>query len=228
MPPQRRWCCTGSAGVGKSRLAIEHGWREGIRHSAVLHISADTPEALDRNLAGLCGRNGLDLPEKEASEEVVQREAVIAWLQENAGWLLILDGIDSEAGVRAAQKLLPALRGGQVLLTSRLSRWDRTAVQLLEVGALDPQPATEFLLERTADERRREDDDAAGAEEIARELGGLALALEQAGAYINERRLSFRRYLQAWGQEPRGVAGLARRAADGLSPQPGGCLGDLV
>src|SRR5262249_54446590 len=33
---------------------------------------------------------------------------------------------------------------------------------------------------------------------LARELDGLALALEQAGAYIHERRLSFAEYLRRW------------------------------
>jgi hypothetical protein len=58
----------GQGGVGKSRLAIEQAWRQLGRHCAVLFLLADSPAALERNLAGLCGERGLDLSEKALSE----------------------------------------------------------------------------------------------------------------------------------------------------------------
>ena len=54
-----------------------------------------------------------------------------------------------------------------------------------------------FLLERTP-HRRKAADDAVQAAAVARELDGLALALEQAGAYIDKLRLSFAEYLERW------------------------------
>ncbi len=39
------------------------------------------------------------------------------------------------------------------------------------------------------------------AEQLARELGGLPLALEQAAAYIRETRATFRRYLEGYRNE---------------------------
>ena len=62
---------------------------------------------------------------------------------------------------------------------------------------LAPADAEAFLLERTP-HRRKPADDAVQAAAIARELDGLALALEQAGAYIDKLRLSFAEYLQRW------------------------------
>jgi hypothetical protein len=58
----------GQGGVGKSRLAIEWAWRQLGRHSALLFVVADSPEAIERNLAGLCGERGLDLPEKALTD----------------------------------------------------------------------------------------------------------------------------------------------------------------
>ena len=46
--------------------------------------------------------------------------------------------------------------------------------------------------------RRRQDSDPADAAELAQELDGLALALEQAGAYIVQRRFSLAEYPRAW------------------------------
>ena len=185
----------GMGGVGKTRLAIEHAWRNAARHSAVLFAAASSPEALNRTLAGLAAV--LDLPEKDATEEAVQRQAVIHWLGSHPGWLLILDGIDGKAAAQAVEALLPQISGGQVLFTTRLSKWS-AAVQRLPLEVLSIEAATAFLLERTAGNRRDEPDDPAMARELAQDLDGLALALEQAGAYIDERGITFSRYRKDW------------------------------
>jgi hypothetical protein len=54
---------------------------------------------------------------------------------------------------------------------------------------LDIGDATEFLLDRTKGRRVETPEDAALARELAQELGGLALGLEQAGAYISAKTL---------------------------------------
>jgi tetratricopeptide (TPR) repeat protein len=184
----------GMGGVGKTRLAIEHAWRNAARHSAVLFAPASTPEALNRTLAGLAAV--LDLPQKDATEEEVQRQAVIGWLGSHPGWLLLLDGIDGKDAAQAVEALLPQISGGQVLFTTRLSKWS-AAVQRLPLEVLSIE-AAEFLLERTAGNRREEPVDPAMARELAQDLDGLALALEQAGAYIDERGISFSRYRKDW------------------------------
>jgi tetratricopeptide (TPR) repeat protein len=185
----------GMGGVGKTRLAIEHAWRNAARHSAVLFAPASTPEALSRTMAGLAAVLGL--PEKDATEEAVQRQAVIGWLGSHPGWLLILDGIDAKAAAQAVEALLPQISGGQVLFTTRLSKWS-AAVQRLPLEVLSTEAAAAFLLERTASGRREEPADPANARELAQDLDGLALALEQAGAYIDERGISFSRYRKDW------------------------------
>lgn len=185
----------GMGGVGKTRLAIEHAWRNAARHSAVLFAPASTPEALNRTLAGLAAV--LDLPEQHATEEAVQRQAVIGWRGSHPGWLLILDGIDGKEAAQAVEALLPQISGGQVLFTTRLSKWS-AAVQRLPLELLSTEAAAAFLLERTASGRREEPGDPATARELAQHLDGLALALEQAGAYIDERGISFSRYRKDW------------------------------
>ncbi|MFN9245144.1 MAG: tetratricopeptide repeat protein, partial [Cyanobacteriota bacterium] len=188
----------GQGGVGKTRLAIEHAWRHLGRCNAVFLIRAGSVEALHRNLAGLCGGNALDLPAQSAIEEAVQRQAVLHWLQANPGWLLIVDNVDTSEAAAEIESLLPQLSGGQVVLTTRLRNWS-AAVKGLEVDVLEPGDARDFLLERTADRRRKAGDDITTALEIATDdLGGLALALEQAGAYVSQRRLSLGDYRSQW------------------------------
>jgi hypothetical protein len=188
----------GPGGVGKTRLAIEHAWRQIGRCNAVLLVSAGSVEALNRNLAGLCNQAALDLPEQNLTEEAAQRQAALHWLQAHPGWLLILDNVDTLEAAAEVEALLPQLNGGQLVLTTRLRNWS-AALQLQEVEVLTPEDATAFLLERTAGRRRQAADDTSEARAIAvDDLGGLALALEQAGAYICQRRLSLRAYRSQW------------------------------
>ena len=187
----------GLGGIGKTRLALEYAWRHARDYTAMLLVGADSPEALNRNLAALCATTILDLPEKDERDEGRQRDAAINWLRQHPGWLLILDNIDSKPAAKAAKALLPQLAGGHVLLTSRLTNWS-AGVRALAVDLLSPDAAADFLLARTDATRRRQANDSAMAPILAKELGFLALALEQAGAYIAYRTDSFAHYLAQW------------------------------
>jgi tetratricopeptide (TPR) repeat protein len=110
---------------------------------------------------------------------------------------LILDNVDSEDAAAAVDALIPRLHGGHVLLTGRLARWG-AEVEPLELDVLTEEDAAGFLLARTEKGRRARKEDAAHANALARELGFLPLALEHAGAYIAERRLTLTGYLGEW------------------------------
>ena len=185
----------GLGGVGKSRLAIEYGWRYAAEYSAVLFVGAGSPADLRRNLAALCAV--LDLAEREAGDEEIQVEAVLRRLGEQSGWLLILDNVDTKEAAVAVDALIARLHGGDVLLTGRLARWG-AEVEPIELDVLAEEAAVAFLLARTEGRGRTAKEDAAQARALAREVGCLPLALEQAGAYIAERKLTFAGYLQEW------------------------------
>ena len=63
---------------------------------------------------------------------------------------------------------------------------------------LGERDAADFLLEKTAGKRRPTAADPQDAQALAHDLGGLALALEQAGAFIAKHRGSFAEYRQRW------------------------------
>jgi tetratricopeptide (TPR) repeat protein len=188
----------GLGGVGKTRLALEYAWMRAGEYRAMLFVTADSLEVLQRQLAALCGPFILNLPEQGEADQEKQRNAVMAWLRRHPGWLLVLDNIDSEEGAEAVEALLPQLVGGHVLLTSRLANWSSNISALPPLDVLSPEAATDFLLARTTGRRRSQPDDTAVAGILADKFGCLALALEQAGAYIAKHRLSFTRYLEEW------------------------------
>ncbi len=187
----------GLGGIGKTRLAIEYALKHEADYSALLFVRADDPATLNASLAGLAGAEVLDLPEKEAREDATKIEAAFRWLDAHPTWLMIIDNVDDDAAVDAAAKPMTRLTGGHVIVTARASNFP-ASIRKLELDVLDDDAAVEFLLQRTRGDRPATDDDAAKARELAHELGGLALGLEQAGAYIARQRIGFKRYLQLW------------------------------
>jgi tetratricopeptide (TPR) repeat protein len=193
-----RTAITGSAlyglgGIGKTRAAVEYAWAHQDEYTALLFVIAETPEALRRDLAALAGPLVLNLPEKHATEEDVRLKAVLDWLKGHPGWFLILDNLDTENALEEAENLLSKIAGGRVLITSRLANFPGH-FDPLEVDVLSVEDAAAFLLERTDRRRQKMADDAATAPQLAIDLGQLALALEQAAAYVENHQISFSRY----------------------------------
>jgi tetratricopeptide (TPR) repeat protein len=187
----------GLGGVGKTRLAIEYAHAHAADYSALLFLNAESPSSLERSLAALAGSEVLDLPEKDAAADSVKIAAVLKWLDDHPGWLLILDNADDAEAVAAVAKLLARLKGGHALVTGRAAKFP-AALKKFELGVLEEDAAVAFLMERTEGSRVSRSDDAEQARTLARELGGLALALEQAGAYVDSEQISFAAYLKLW------------------------------
>jgi len=196
----------GLGGIGKTRLAVEYALRRESEHSALLFLRADTPAALDTSLAALAGPDILDLPEKDAREDAAKIAAALGWLAAHPGWLMIVDNVDDPAAVAAVDKLLARLSGGKVIVTGRAGNFP-ASLRKLELGVLDEAASVAFLLERTDADRAKSPDDAAQAKALAGELGGLALGLEQAGAYIATERIGLARYLDLWRKKRATVLG---------------------
>ncbi len=90
-----------------------------------------------------------------------------------AGWLVVFDNVPDRAAVE--RFLPPAGHGPGAGHDPEPALAARPGV---EVPVLDPEVAAGFLVSRTGDTDR------AAARELAAELGGLPLALEQAAAYM--------------------------------------------
>ncbi len=190
----------GLGGVGKTRLAIEYAFAHEADYAALLFARANNSAALNASLAALSGPETLDLPESEAREEAAKIAAVLRWLETNPTWLMILDNVDDKEAVAAVSQLLPRLKGGgHVIVTARATNFPAN-FRKLELHVLDERAATQFLLDRTEADRSKTMDDQALAQTLARDLGGLAIGLEQASANIATQRIGFSRYLKLWSE----------------------------
>jgi tetratricopeptide (TPR) repeat protein len=184
----------GLGGIGKTRVAVEYAWTHANAYNALLFAIADTPEALRRNLAAL---SSTLVPTLDTTDDEVRVNAALDWLNTNPGWFLILDNVDTEAALAGAERLLSQLRGGHVVITSRLSNF-AAYIEPLELDVLTVNDAADFLVDRTRERRRVTAHDDVKAREVAEELGRVALVLEHAGAYIAKHRLTFDEYLERW------------------------------
>ena len=90
------------------------------------------------------------------------------------------------------EEFLPPAGRGRVLITSQNQIWPPG--QALDVPVLDTEVAADFLVSRTGDP------DGQAARDLAAELGGLPLALEQAAAYIQATGDSLAGYLALFRQ----------------------------
>ncbi|MDQ2715766.1 MAG: tetratricopeptide repeat protein, partial [Chloroflexota bacterium] len=186
---------SGLGGIGKTQLAVEYAYRYRADYQAVLWARADSREALVSGFTDIARL--LDLPEQEAQNQDIIVAAVTRWLATHKGWLLILDNADDLTIVRDT---LPREQPGHILITTRTFAVGKIA-QRVEIDTLPQEEATLFLLRRAgiighnAAASKATNENYTKAKEIAEVLDGLPLALEQAGAYIEETTCGLAGYL---------------------------------
>jgi len=189
---------SGLGGIGKTQIALEYAYRYGQEYQAVLWAQADSSEALVLAYSKLASL--LHLPEKDATDKSVVVGAVKQWLASHNHWLLILDNADEIALV---DDFLPEVVPGHVLLTTR-AQAHGTLAQGLAVQEMAPAEGALLLLRRAkvlagdATLEQAPGADRNAALELAKELGGLPLALDQAGAYIEETGCGIEGYKQRY------------------------------
>jgi tetratricopeptide (TPR) repeat protein len=184
---------SGLGGIGKTQLAIEYAYRYHQDYAAVLWARAESEEALNTSYTAIATL--LKLPERDAEQEVII-QAVKLWLHTHRHWLLILDNADD---LSLLPPFLPLLASGHILLTTRVWDMQRLATRL-EVETLADERGVMLLLHRAGrlaagvaleqampEERQ-------WAARLVQELGGLPLALDQAGAYLEATGMSLQEY----------------------------------
>jgi tetratricopeptide (TPR) repeat protein len=183
-PGARIQAISGLGGIGKSSLAIEFAYKNASDYYLVWWVEADKHSTLLRDYIALA--KALKLPEMNSPDHEAIAGAVKSSLEKNqAPWLLIYDNAEDPDSI---ERYLPKF-GGHMIITSRNPNWKKFS-NVLELGIFDYNEAVEFILNRTY----KNDKIAAG--ELAKEMGCLPLALEQAGAYIEQTGISLSGYLE--------------------------------
>ncbi|MCM3883229.1 FxSxx-COOH system tetratricopeptide repeat protein [Frankia sp. R82] len=168
----------GMGGVGKSAVAIEYAYRHAAEFDAVWWLPTENIDPVGEPLADLAAQ--LEMPVDAPTSHV------LAMLRRrHPRHLLIADNVD-EPGQVAQYR--PA-GSGRLLLTSRRTGFDAIGA-VLDVPTFTRAESVELLTTRVTGL------DPVDADRIAELLGDLALAVEQAAAYLNRVSLGPAMYLR--------------------------------
>jgi len=185
---------TGLGGIGKTQIALEYAYRASNqgRYRHVFWVNAASEEAILSSFRALANLLAVAPFDKETDQQLVQ--AVKGWLEQSQQpWLLIFDNADEASWL---SDYVPQRGLGSVLLTTRAHAVGALAAAI-EVESMSLVEGTLLLLQRTQ-RQQASDDERNEAANVVIALDGFPLALDQAGAYIEETGCSFRDYLHLY------------------------------
>lgn len=177
----------GLGGVGKTAIAIEYAHRFRSDYDLVWWIPADQLPSVRGSLATLAQRLNVDAQPMAGIDGLIT--GVLDALRRGepySRWLLVFDNADQPEDIN---HLVP--RGpGDVLITSRNHRW-QSVIRTVPMDVFLRAESRDFLLKRVPRGLSE-----ANADRLAKELGDLPLALEQAGAMLSETGMVVDEYLR--------------------------------
>jgi hypothetical protein len=199
-----RVALVGLGGIGKTQIALELAYR--VRHAekqySVLWMPAHGAAAFEkaatelvRKMAIPCGTS--DDP-KKALQSYLASDAAGHWLLilDNADDMNVLDGFPD--GSHGLLDVLPRSLTGRTLLTTRsLEIAVRVASSdVVELAEMTPSEAHALLEKSLINKTQLNQAD--GVEELLRKLTYLPLAISQAAAYMNVKKLPITTYLRLY------------------------------
>jgi tetratricopeptide (TPR) repeat protein/transcriptional regulator with XRE-family HTH domain len=189
---------SGLGGIGKTHVAIEYAYLFRNQYAGIFWIQADTHDDLVSSCIGLLDFLGHPLREHQKDEDSLGLFS--CWLSRHTRWLLIMDNIEDLALI---QQVLPVDCQGHILLTTRIQSTASFA-RCIPLDKMADSDGALFLLRRIkrlepgATLLQSPPTDQCLGQRLSDLLGGLPLALDQAGAYIEETGCSISDYLQRY------------------------------
>ena len=196
---------SGLGGIGKTQTAIAVARRLAEQYDYILWLSAEDIRFAGTGLRLLV--DALNLPGVNPEQGDTYLQALRIWLRsdDSKNWLLVVDNADEPESLREFFDSLHTPRGKVLLTTrahaSRLACLNLHPEAVVEAQRMTEAEAVEFLFERTGKPRNPQTEQRARA--IAKRLGYLPLAMEQAGAYLTQTQAPLQDYLQLYDQKRR-------------------------
>ncbi|KAI1642877.1 P-loop containing nucleoside triphosphate hydrolase protein [Daldinia loculata] len=185
----------GIGGSGKTQLALKYIKEKKRLYSAVIWINAFTSEQLTQSFADAFHMISKSWTHKDVSNTYAGENMeyfVLGRLRTTLkrNWLLVIDSADDPNNHNLTQLIPDCSFGSIIVMSTRKHASDILepyGFEGIELDKLDDADATELLLDITRVQVSVSFHGSRNAIAIARELGGLPLALEQAGILLRRR-----------------------------------------
>lgn len=174
----------GMGGCGKTQLALEFCQQAQVEQlfTAILWINAFSPKTVAQSFTDIAkkiSRVGIDQEKPEANVEIVK--GIIN--ARKKPWLMVFDNFDEPKAFsqNPLKYYLPSGNKGLIFLTSRIVESDLLGCPI-NISDMVEAKALELLFRSSKHEKSEEN--IGEGKKIIKRLGHLALAIDQAGAYI--------------------------------------------
>ena len=187
-PTRRRTVLVGMRGCGKTQLAASLAEQcEEANWSLVAWINAVSPDTIQSDLVELAKQLQIDTSDQPAPKDIVNRLFTRLKSAPPADRLIVFDNVEDINHLRG---LMPKGNGLRVIATTtNNSGWEYQDWTIIKVGVFDRSESINYLLTVT------KSDDHDTAEVLAERLGNLPLAIAQAAAFAQKRKLDLAQYL---------------------------------
>ncbi len=186
---------TGMCGIGKTQCAVLFAQQcRNEEWDLVAWIDASSTKNLTHELARLGHSLGLE-SEQSATEADLAQQCLEALSRDGgARRLIVLDGVNQIGDVEG----LPFADAGFTVLatTTNAHGWRDGDWETVEIDTVDPDTATQYLLDHTGLQDRE------GAAKLAESVGYLPLALTHAATYIRDSGIGFDEFLKDFNSVP--------------------------
>ena len=186
----------GLGGVGKTQTALAYIYAHRSAYDAVYWITGVNQASLLSGFQDIAKASGL-LHETHEMEQTDIAKMVLQWFRGQDNWLLVIDNLDD---FEVAEHYLPPRDVKKhTIITTRNPHFNEIPAEGIEIGTLDRKDAIELLVLRSRLPPKFDPDKVeAEAGEIVEKLGFLALAIEQAAAFIRETSKDIFRFLPSY------------------------------
>ena len=183
----------GMGGQGKTALALEYCRRAQVNgyFKSILWIDAASTTTVNHsfeNLADYLTKRKRTFEDMQACVDFV-KDTIETWA---APWMVVFDNFDQPDKIPNIMNYVPNASDGAVLVTTRHAESAGLGT-VFEIDSMKEDESIDLLLHRTSNCPSYQNVD--GARSVVQLLGYLPLAIDQAGAYIRARKISFSAFL---------------------------------
>ena len=194
----------GLGGVGKTSLAVEFLWRNDKEYpGGIFWISGENNNLFQRSVGEMARQIGTFENDFDKS-----LSRTLDWLGKRDDlWCLVVDNLDELEMSTEMRKLLTGhwkyMARGHIIITTRREVseiGEETGIDeqcCIDLKCLTEEEGIQFLRLRTGKDQGEEKD----LRQLVGELGGLPLALDQAGAYIRWVKQSIKEYVKKYKEQ---------------------------